>query len=40
MPQLRIPFGVHQRLVALKYIIFLVLFGISLSALGHSREGR
>jgi NosR/NirI family nitrous oxide reductase transcriptional regulator len=33
IPQLRIPFGVHQRLVTLKYIIFLVLFGISLSAL-------
>ena len=33
IPQLKIPFGVHQRLVALKYIIFLVLFGISLSAL-------
>jgi len=34
IPQLRIPFGVHSRLVALKYIIFLVLFGISLGALG------
>jgi NosR/NirI family transcriptional regulator, nitrous oxide reductase regulator len=33
IPQLRIPFGVHQRLVALKYIVFLLLFGISLSAL-------
>jgi NosR/NirI family nitrous oxide reductase transcriptional regulator len=33
IPQLKIPFGVHQRLVALKYIIFLLLFGISLSAL-------
>jgi NosR/NirI family nitrous oxide reductase transcriptional regulator len=34
IPQLKIPFGVHQRLTALKYIVFLVLFGISLSALG------
>ena len=33
IPQLKIPFGVHQRLVALKYIVFLLLFGISLSAL-------
>ncbi|WP_296713312.1 NosR/NirI family protein [Rhodoblastus sp.] len=34
IPQLKISFGVHQRLTALKYIIFLVLFGISLSDLG------
>ena len=34
VPQLKISFGVHQRLTALKYIIFLVLFGISLSDLG------
>ncbi|MBX6367353.1 MAG: regulatory protein NosR [Rhodospirillales bacterium] len=33
IPQLRVPWSVHQRLVAVKYIIFLVLFGISLSAL-------
>ena len=33
-PQIKISFGVHQRLTALKYIIFLVLFGISLSDLG------
>jgi NosR/NirI family transcriptional regulator, nitrous oxide reductase regulator len=31
---LQISFGVHQRLTALKYMIFLVLFGISLSDLG------
>jgi NosR/NirI family transcriptional regulator, nitrous oxide reductase regulator len=34
VPQLKLSFGVHQRLTALKYIIFLVLFGISLSDLG------
>ncbi|MGO9392587.1 4Fe-4S binding protein [Rhodoblastus sp.] len=34
IPQLKISFGVHQRLTALKYIVFLVLFGISLSDLG------
>jgi NosR/NirI family transcriptional regulator, nitrous oxide reductase regulator len=33
-PQLKISFGAHQRLTALKYIIFLVLFGVSLSDLG------
>lgn len=38
VPQLAIPFGVHQRLTALKYIIFLVLFGISLSALGTAEQ--
>lgn len=38
IPQLRIPFSVHSRLVALKYIIFLVLFGISLSALGTAEK--
>jgi len=34
IPQLKISFGAHQRLTALKYVIFLVLFGISLSDLG------
>jgi NosR/NirI family nitrous oxide reductase transcriptional regulator len=38
VPQLKIPFGTHQRLTALKYIIFLVLFGISLSALGTAEQ--
>ena len=38
IPQLHIPFGVHQRLTALKYIAFLVLFGISLSALGTAEQ--
>ena len=38
IPQLRIPFGVHQRLTALKYIVFLVVFGISLSALGTAEQ--
>jgi NosR/NirI family nitrous oxide reductase transcriptional regulator len=30
IPQLAIPFGLHQRLWVLKYVIFLVLFGLSL----------
>ncbi len=34
IPQLKISFSVHQRMTALKYIVFLVLFGISLSDLG------
>jgi NosR/NirI family nitrous oxide reductase transcriptional regulator len=38
IPQLAIPFGVHQRLVSLKYVIFLVLFGISLSALATAEQ--
>ena len=38
IPQLKISFGVHQRLTALKYIIFLVLFGISLGALGTAEQ--
>jgi NosR/NirI family nitrous oxide reductase transcriptional regulator len=38
IPQWRVPFGVHSRLVALKYIIFLVLFGISLGALGTAEQ--
>jgi NosR/NirI family nitrous oxide reductase transcriptional regulator len=39
IPQLKIPFGVHQRLTALKYIVFLALFGISISALGAAEQG-
>lgn len=30
VPQINVPWGIHERLWALKYIIFLVLFGISL----------
>lgn len=33
VPQLKIPWGVHERLWSLKYIIFLVLFGVSLGSL-------
>jgi len=38
IPQLKIPFGVHQRLVAVKYVVFLVLFGVSLSALATAEQ--
>ena len=34
VPQLRLPWGLHERLWALKYLIFLVLFGVSLHSLG------
>lgn len=34
IPQIKISFGVHHRLTALKYIVFLILFGVSLSDLG------
>jgi NosR/NirI family nitrous oxide reductase transcriptional regulator len=33
MPQKKLPWGLHERLWALKYIIFLVLFGFSLHSL-------
>ena len=33
VPQLKVPFGLHQRLWPIKYIIFLALFGVSLGSL-------
>lgn len=33
IPQVTVPFGLHQRLWPIKYMIFLVLFGLSLNAL-------
>ncbi|MCP1337835.1 NosR/NirI family protein [Futiania mangrovi] len=33
VPQLRLPWGLHERLWPLKYIIFLVLFGVSLASI-------
>ncbi len=33
VPQLKVPWGVHQRLLPTKYIIFLGLFGVSLGSL-------
>lgn len=33
IPQVKLPWGLHERLWALKYIIFLVLFGFSLHSL-------
>ena len=36
VPQLKIPWSVHERLWPLKYIIFLVLFGVSLGSLAYA----
>lgn len=36
--QIRIPFGVHERLVAFKYVIFLALFAFSLYDLGFAER--
>ena len=33
VPQILVPWGIHERLWSLKYIIFLVLFGVSLHSL-------
>ncbi len=33
LPQLSVPSAVHERLIALKYVIFLVIFGLSLGAI-------
>ncbi len=38
IPQFSVPFGVHQRLWPIKYIIFLVLFGLSLYSLSLSEQ--
>ncbi len=34
IPQITVPWGLHERLWPVKYIIFLVLFGVSLGSLG------
>ena len=33
VPQVRLPWGLHERLWAIKYLVFLVLFGLSLHSL-------
>jgi len=38
VPQLRLPFGLHQRLWPVKYIIFLGLFGVSLGSLATAEK--
>ncbi len=36
IPQLKIPWGVHERLWPIKYIVFLGLFGVSLGSLAYA----
>lgn len=38
VPQIKIPWGIHQRLWPIKYIIFLVLFGVSLGSLAFAEK--
>jgi NosR/NirI family transcriptional regulator, nitrous oxide reductase regulator len=38
VPQIHIPFAVHQRLWAIKYVIFLALFGLSLYSLSFAEQ--
>jgi NosR/NirI family transcriptional regulator, nitrous oxide reductase regulator len=38
VPQLEVPFGLHQRLWAIKYVIFLALFGLSLYSLSFAEQ--
>ncbi|RWB72553.1 MAG: regulatory protein NosR [Mesorhizobium sp.] len=38
VPQVRVPFWLHQRLWPFKYIIFLALFGLSFGSLGLAEE--
>jgi NosR/NirI family transcriptional regulator, nitrous oxide reductase regulator len=38
IPQLTLPFGLHQRLWPIKYIVFLGLFGVSLGSLALAEE--
>ncbi|SKA31975.1 NosR/NirI family transcriptional regulator, nitrous oxide reductase regulator [Enhydrobacter aerosaccus] len=38
IPQYTVPFGIHQRLWPIKYIVFLVLFGLSLYSLSLSEQ--
>lgn len=38
VPQYKVPFGLHQRLWPIKYMIFLVLFGLSLYSLSWSEQ--
>jgi NosR/NirI family nitrous oxide reductase transcriptional regulator len=38
VPQIEVPFGLHQRLWAIKYVIFLALFGLSLYSLSFAEQ--
>ena len=36
--QITVPFGIHTRLTAIKYVIFMILFGVSLYELGFAEK--
>ncbi|HZD25573.1 MAG TPA: 4Fe-4S binding protein, partial [Alphaproteobacteria bacterium] len=38
VPQITVPWGLHERLWPIKYIVFLVLFGVSLGSLGLAEQ--
>src|SRR3546814_5731078 len=38
VPQIKVPWGLHERLWPVKYIIFLMLFGVSLSSLAFAER--
>lgn len=39
LPQIRVPFGLHERLWPIKYIVFLGLFAVSLNAIDMAHAG-
>jgi NosR/NirI family transcriptional regulator, nitrous oxide reductase regulator len=39
LPKVKVPFGLHQRLWPIKYMIFLVLFGLSMYSLSAAERG-
>ncbi|UEM21467.1 NosR/NirI family protein [Skermanella mucosa] len=39
LPKVKVPFGLHQRLWPIKYIIFLALFGLSMYSLSAAERG-
>ncbi|WP_404364700.1 transcriptional regulator NosR [Marinobacter sp.] len=38
IPQYTVPFAIHERLWAIKYLILLVLFGVSLGSMSHAEQ--
>jgi NosR/NirI family nitrous oxide reductase transcriptional regulator len=38
IPQWKVPWSLHERLWAVKYILFLGLFGVSLASIGHAER--
>ncbi len=38
IPQINVPWGLHERLWPIKYILFLILFGVSLNSLANAEQ--